>query len=187
MKKVYLSIAVAMLLCVTSSVFAQGVGLGIKAGVNFANQSITDISTDSKTGFHAGGYLVINFSETFGIQPEVLFSSMGSELPDGTSDFKYLTVPVLLRWKPIGLLSFEAGPQLGILMNAEFDGDDIGDEIKNSDFGLAVGGTVHLPLGFNASLRYVWGFANVSEIDDDHEIKNSMVQLSAGWTLFGAK
>lgn len=187
MKKVFLSIAVAILVSVSSSLFAQGVGLGVKAGVNFANQSITDISTDSKTGFLAGGYLVINFSETFGLQPEVLFSSVGSELPDGTSDFSYLTVPVLLRWKPMEFLSFEAGPQFGFLLNAEHDGDDIADDIKNSDFGLAVGGTVHLPLGFNASLRYVWGFTNVSDLGNDTEIKNSMVQLAAGWTIFGAK
>jgi len=187
MKKIFLSIAFFISLAVYSNVNAQGLGVGIKAGVNFANQSITDINTNSRTGFHVGAYAVIAFSEKWGIQPELLYSAQGSELPSETSEFNYMSIPVLLRWKPVSVLSIEAGPQFSSLLNAKIDGDDIKEDIKNSDFGLAVGATVHLPLGLNGGVRYVWGFTNVSELPDDTEVKNSVVQVYVGWTIIGAK
>lgn len=166
---------------------AQGVGIGIKGGMNFANQSITDISTDTRTGFHGGAYLVIAFSEKWGIQPELLYSSQGAELPTEASEFKYMSIPILLRFKPVSVLSIEAGPQFSKLLDAKVGSDNIKDEIKSSDFGLALGATLHLPLGLQGGLRYVWGFSNVSDLPDNTEIKNSVVQVFVGWTIFGAK
>jgi len=187
MKKIFATLAIISLITISSKIQAQGVGLGIKAGANFANQSITDISTDTKTGFHGGAYLILAFSEKWGIQPELLYSSQGAELPSSTSEFDYMSIPVLLRWKPISVLSIEAGPQFSKLVGAKIDGADVQDEFKNSDFGLAVGATVHLPLGLNAGLRYVWGFTDVNEVQNDTSVKNSVVQLYAGWTIFGTK
>ena len=188
MKKIILSFAFIAFLIVSLEVHAQGIGIGIKAGANFANQSITDISTSSKTGFHGGAYVILAFSEKWAIQPEVFYSAQGAELPDEISEFNYMSIPVLVRWKPINLLSFEVGPQFSMLMDAEVDGEDIKEQIKSSDFGLAVGATVHLPLGFNGGLRYVWGLSDIWDADiEDIEVKNSVVQLYVGWTIFGAK
>jgi len=190
MKKIILSISLFSLIAFYSHVNAQGVGLGIRGGVNFANQSITDINTDSRTGFLAGAYVILAFSEKWGIQPELLYSSQGSELPDVDElyKFNYLSIPVLLRWKPANVLSFEAGPQFSSLLSAKNDsGGSIKEQFKNSDFGLVVGATLHLPLGLNAGVRYVWGFTNVADLQDDTEVKNTAVQVYAGWTIFGAK
>lgn len=188
MKRIYLSLALVATLFVSSNVQAQGIGLGIKAGANFSNQSISDISTDSKTGFVGGAYVVLAFSEKWALQPEVLFSSQGSEVPNDVNDLSYISIPVLLRWKPISLLSIEAGPQFSSLISAvDKSGDSIKEDFKSSDFGLSVGATVHLPLGLNAGLRYNWGFSNVSDLGDDHEVKNTNVQVHVGWTIFGTK
>ncbi len=188
MKKIFLSTVVLSLLSIFSLVQAQGLGVGIKAGANFANQSITDISTDSKTGFLGGVYAVIAFSEKWGIQPELLYSSQGSEVPDNVNDFTYMNIPILLRWKPISFLSIEAGPQFSVLLDAkDQSGDSFKDKVNNSDFGLALGATIHLPLGFNGGVRYVWGFTNVSNVGDDHEVKNTTAQIFVGWTIFGKK
>lgn len=187
MKKFFLSIAFFICLAIYSNVNAQGLGVGIKAGVNFANQSITDISTSSRTGFHAGAYAVIAFSEKWGIQPELIYSAQGSELPNETSEFNYMSIPILLRWKLASVLSVHAGPQFSTLLDAKIDGDNIKDDIKNSDFGLALGAAVHLPLGLNGGVRYVWGFTNVSDLQNDTEVKNSVVQVFVGWTIIGAK
>lgn len=177
-----------LFIAVSSLVQAQGIGIGIKAGANFANQSITDWDTSTKTGFLGGAYVVLAFSEKWAIQPELLYSSQGSELPNDIKDLTYLTIPVLLRWKPISLLSIEAGPQFSSLLDAvDQSGDSIEEDFKNSDFGLAVGVTIHLPLGFNGGLRYVWGFTNVSNLGNDHEVKNTTAQIIIGWTIFGAK
>ena len=94
----------------------------------------------------------------------------------------------MLRWKPVSLLSIEAGPQFSSLIDAVDDsGSSIKEDFKNSDFGLALGATLHLPLGFNGGLRYVWGFTNVSDLGNDHEVKNTNIQIFVGWTIFGAK
>jgi len=187
MKKIFLSFTLLSITAIFSTVNAQGLGIGIKGGVNFANQSITDINTNSRTGFHVGAYAVIAFSEKWGIQPELLYSAQGSELPDETSEFNYMSIPILLRWKLASVLSVHAGPQFSTLLDAKIDGDNIKDDIKNSDFGLALGATVHLPLGLNGGVRYVWGFTNVSDLQDDTEVKNSVVQVFVGWTIIGAK
>lgn len=187
MKKIILSIAIISFIAISAQTNAQGIGVGIKGGANFANQSITSIDTDMKTGFHGGAYVVLAFSDKWAIQPELLYSGQGSEWPDSKADFNYMSIPVLLRYKPLSVLSIEAGPQFSTLLSAKVGGDDIKDDIKNSDFGLAVGATAHLPLGLNAGLRYVWGFTNVSDLPTDDEVKNTMVQLFVGWTLIGAK
>ena len=191
MKKTSIKFVLAIaLFSINSSLMAQGIGLGLKAGANFADQKITDLSTDSRTGFHGGAYLILAFSEKWAIQPEVYFSSQGSEVPDlgEVRDLDYFTIPVLLRWKPINLISIEGGPQFSTLLSAvDKNGDNIKEDFKNSDFGMALGGTVHLPLGLNAGIRYVWGFTDVNDLQDDFEVKNRMFQIYAGWTFLGAK
>ena len=190
MRKIFLSITVLLCLFITSEIQAQGIGVGIKVGANFANQSITEIDTDTRTGFNGGAYVILAFSEKWAIQPELLFSSQGSEIPDFDEvlQLDYFSIPVLLRWKPINFLSFHAGPQFSTLLSAvDKSGDSIKEDFKNSDFGLALGASVHLPLGFNGGERYVYGFADVSELQDDTEIKNKMIQVFVGWTIFGAK
>jgi hypothetical protein len=197
MKKIFLSISIISLVAVFSSLHAQGIGVGIKAGVNFSNQSIKalgnnigNINTDGRTGFNGGAYVVLAFSEKWAVQPEVLYSVEGSEIPEFNqlNQLEYLSVPILLRWKPLKLLSFEAGPQFSTLLAAkDIDGDSVKDNFKNSDFGLVIGATVHLPLGFNVGARYIWGFTNVSDLDIiDMEVKNTVGQIFAGWTIFGA-
>lgn len=187
MKKINWIIAATTLAFLPLFSYSQGIGLGIKGGMNFANQSITNISTDTRTGFAGGAYLVLNFSDKWGLQPEILFSSQGAELPSSTRELNYMTIPILLRYKPISFLSFEAGPQFSRLLEAKDENGTFTDNFKSSDFGLAVGATAHLPFGFNGGARYVWGFTNVNDLSNDTEIKNTVFQLFVGWTIFGAK
>lgn len=190
MKKIIYTLALGIfLLPFTSN--AQGIGIGIKAGANFANQNIDepDFNNESITSFHGGAYLNIMFSEKFGITPEVLYTAQGSKLNEAELNTDYIAIPVMLRWKPISLISLQAGPQFSFLTNAERnDFENVKDQLENNDFGLAVGAGVHLPLGLNVGIRYVWGFSNISkattqELPDN--IKNRTFQLYVGWTLFG--
>ena len=166
---------------------AQGVGVGIKAGANFANQDVSDIDISSATDFHLGAYVNINLSDKFGITPEVLYSAYASNWDNIKVDFDYISIPVMLRFKPIPLLSLEAGPQFSFLTKANVENiGDVKDQLKNNDFGLAFGAGLHLPLGLNAGVRYVLGFTNISDVSEQ-SIKNRTFQIYAGWTIFGAK
>ena len=168
--------------------YAQtGVGVGIKAGANFANQNVKDISTKTITNYHVGAYLNLNLSEKFGIRPEVLYSAQGSKWEDAKVDFNYVAIPVMLRVKPVEVLSLEVGPQFSFLTKAHVEGvGDVMDQLKKNDFGLAFGAGLQLPLGFNIGARYVLGFTDVSDVSES-SIKNRIFQLYAGWTFLGAK
>ena len=169
---------------------AQGVGIGIKGGANFANQDIKDVNSESITSYHIGAYINLNLSEKFGITPEFLFSAQGSSTDIGKVNTDYLSIPVMLRWKPISLISLQAGPQFGILTKAKIENvGDVKDQLQSNDFGIAVGAGVHLPLGINGGVRYIWGFTDIAEGSslDLGEAKNRNFQIYVGWTIFGAK
>lgn len=177
---------ILLILLVPFSMFAQGVGIGIKGGANFANMAIKDVSSESITDFHIGAYVNLNVSDKFGITPEILYSAQGSKVNNATVNTDYFAVPVMLRFKPISLISLEVGPQFSFLSKAKSGGVDIKSQLKNNDFGAAFGAGLHLPLGFNGGVRYVLGFTNISEVSNE-EIKNRTLQIYVGWTLFGAK
>jgi len=184
MKKSILLILV--LIIAPIAIHAQGVGFGIKGGANFADQVVKDIDVKTVTNFHAGVYLNLNFSEYFGITPEVLYTVNGTKWEDVKVNYDYIALPVMLRFMPVELLSIEVGPQFSFLTKAEVeDIGDVKDQLKNNDFGLAFGVGVHTPVGFCAGARYVLGFTNISDVSEE-SIKNRTFQLYVGWT-FGAK
>lgn len=181
------SLLFIVLVIVPFIIQAQGIGVGIKAGANWANQEIKNIDCKTVTSYHAGAYLNLNFSDKWGITPELQYSVYGSELDNAKLDLDYVAIPVMLRFKPISLLSLEVGPQFSFLTKAHLENvGDIKDQLKNNDFGLAFGAGLHLPLGFNAGARYILGFTDISEVSTE-SIKNRNIQVYVGWTIFGAK
>jgi hypothetical protein len=183
------------LIIASASVEAQVSG-GVRLGVNLANQteSGSDSETsDSKLGFLGGFYLTANFSEKFAIQPELVFSVMGSQDKDYgiNGEFNYLSVPVLLRYNLSEHINLQAGPQLGFLLSAKADfGDDsidIKEFVTGTDFGAAFGIGADVEK-FNAGIRYYLGLSNIAKDATDNEsVKNSAFQLFLGYRLFGAK
>ncbi len=178
------------LLSFPAFLFAQGLAIGIKAGANFANLSVDsdlaggDFNTSSMTSYDVGAYANINFSEKWGITPEVLWSAQGAKLDVGDFKTDYVTVPIMVRWKPIQLLFIEAGPQFNILTKAEASGQDVKDQMNSTSYCMAFGAGLNLPLRFNAGLRYVVGLTDLSDVDGI-EIKDQNFQIYVGWTIFG--
>lgn len=174
---------IIVLLFVSTATFAQ-FGLGIKGGMNFSNFNIDDAS--SRTGYHFGAFAHVPISKNIGIQPEVLFSSQGAEVLDTKVNLKYVNVPILLRLKLIEIINVHFGPQFGFATKAESDGDDILDNIKDSDFSLVFGAGLNLPLGLEAGARYNLG---VSDINDSgiafEDAKNRVFQIYVAWRLLG--
>lgn len=188
MKKSLVIFSILMLSSVL--IQAQKVGFGIKAGANFATQKVDDVldvNTKAITDYHVGAYLNLNITKHFGIRPEVLYSATGSKWNDVQVDLDYIAIPIMLRVKPISLISLEAGPQFSFLTKAERSGlGDIMDQVKKNDFGLAFGAGLNLPFGLNLGARYIFGFTDVSDVSET-SIKNRTFQLSLGWTILGAK
>lgn len=181
MKKTLLSLSLVL---ITIVAFGQAkIDIGVKAGANFAN---TDISgSESITALHGGAYALVKLAN-IGIQPEVLFSKQGSSFSGGSEvNLNYVNVPVMLKLYLPGGLNVQAGPQFGVLLNAEDeDGTDLKDNLKSSDLSAAFGAGWDAPFGLQVSARYVLGLSDINDFDGGESIKNKTFQLAIGYSLF---
>ena len=133
MKKLFLGLG----LVVGTFAFAQtSPTFGLKAGVN-----VSSISKDgyddakSKAGFSGGVFMNLPVSEQFSIQPEVMYSQLGSKVTNkysttvagntyqATSTAKlnldYITIPVMFQFRATPAFYLEAGPEFGFLTSAK--------------------------------------------------------------------
>jgi hypothetical protein len=164
----------------SSKIYAQEISGGIKGGLTMSNLYIDEDDLDDENarfGFHAGLFSQIMFLETFGIQPEILFTTKGTEatytgLVNQTVKFNlsYLELPVLLVFRPVEILEFYAGPYAGLMLgsNIEFSGlidgeDEIDrDNFNTLDYGFAAGLAMNLG-NVKAGLRYSIGLQKLAD------------------------
>jgi hypothetical protein len=185
-----------MAMVIASASFAQGFHAGIKGGVNLYKVDGRSFEQEFKHGYNLGAFAEIDFSKKWGIQPEVMWNQANTQLSnefddiydEGISELKdvklnYLSIPVLLSYKPSSLLTLQAGPQFGILINNDESLFENGrDAFKRGDFSL-VGG-VQLNLGsIKAGGRYVVGLSNINDIDNRDEWKNQGFHLYVGFKI----
>ncbi len=174
MKKLFISVAILFLGLTTTN--AQSIEYGAKIGANFAKLEGEAVSGDNLTSFHVGAIVELNLIENFSVQPELLYSSQGTEIDSEKIKLDYLSLPVLAKFYVItDKLSLEAGPQFSFLVNK-----DVPDTFKTKTFDFAaVGG-----LGYNLTsflfvqARYVVGLTDTSK---DASVTNQVIQLSAGF------
>jgi hypothetical protein len=197
MKKLVLLFVAAV---ASISSFAQ-LSIGAKAGLNLANVYGDDAEDmDLRPALHIGGYLNYAVSDAISIQPELLYSSMGAKFNEEifgsdlkvTMKFNYISVPVMFIYS-FGAINVQAGPQVSFLASGkakvEYDGEseeeDIKDQMKGVDFGVNLG--LGADFGkFNASARYLLGLSSIDK-DGEADTKNTAIQISIGYRLFGGK
>lgn len=191
MKKLRRGLLVCVaLLALASAGFAQAqFAIGVKGGLNFAKLDVSSAegTYNSRTGYHLGAFALIKLTK-IGIQPEIIFSQQGSEVKDPNlgnfeSNFSYVNIPVIVKLYTVAGINIQAGPQFGFLTSAEFDDQDIKDELKGSDISLALGLGWDLPFGLTVDGRYNLGLSDVSDSDAMGEIKNQVWQISVGFKL----
>ncbi len=186
----------AMSLVSTAPARAQ-LHVGPRIGINLAEQSLgTDfgsVSADSRTGILAGAFANYPLGAPFYLQPEVLYSSKGWSFADASVKLDYLEIPVLfgaafpLENSAIRPTVF-AGPEIGIQLSCDAEGEDCGDGYKSLDLGIVFGGGIIWGLAsFDLFLdgRYALGLTDVLDTGDvvdleDVSAKNRAWQFSAG-------
>ena len=153
--------------------------VGIKGGVNIANLSGFD--GNSRVSVHAGLFLHHTINNNWCFQPELLYSGEGQRYFDDNGNERtialgYIQVPLMIQYYPSPQLYFEAGPQVGVLVNAEDKGNNesghfnVKDDFTAAQIALGVG------LGFKATDqvilygRYNFGLTDVTRFDNivDH-------------------
>ncbi len=179
------------------SVQSQEIRLGAKLGLNVASlggDAYGVGSLGARTSFHIGGLAEIPLMGKFALQPEILYSSEGSDWSFGSAEdnlkLDYIRVPVLAKYYIIEGLSAEAGPVFGVLVGAKSDeDDDIKDNYKTFDAAFGIGATYRLNMGVFFSLRYNKGLLNVNEkyeengVTYDYKNQSNVFQVSAGYSF----
>lgn len=188
------SIVFILLLAGTTS-FAQHFELGAKAGANFSNftgaSNTANLKDKTMVGFHVGGFVSLFVGNSFAIQPEVLLSTQGAKLENGTDKrdltLTYINVPVMLKFRSAGGFYVEAGPQIGFKIHEKKYGTSE-DFAKSTDFSIAGGLGYHSPIGLGIGARYTAGISKLGDFDisspNDPDWKNGVIQVSVFYTLF---
>lgn len=172
--------------------------LGIKGGVNITKIDGKAFRDEFRYGYHLGGFAELGLGGKLGIQPEVLWNQYQTRADSSFSNvyqnsvnisnykdvkLNYLSIPILLNYKLGSLLSLQAGPQFGILLNQSKNLVQNGkDAFKTGDFSLVGGAQIHISK-IRLQGRYFVGLNNVSDISSQNKWKNQGFQLSVGLAL----
>ena len=188
-------LTVALLVFISSSAFSQGLHLGIKGGANLGKISGQSFKDEFSLGYHVGAFATIGLGEKFAIQPEVVFnqtntdtSTKFSQIYSGFNhindiELHYLSIPILLNYNINKIITLQAGPQFGILLdqnkNLLQNGEDA---FKSGAFSLVGGVQLNL-LKFRIYGRYVGGLTDLKNIQAADTWKASAIQLGVGIAL----
>lgn len=159
---------------------AQNVSFGIKGGVNISSLNQNENNPfNSKVGLYLGGLAHAHINETWAIQPEIFYSSEGAKSPNTRTSLNYINVPVLLQYMFANGLRLEAGPQLGFLVSAKSETNNVTVDNKNfksTAFSIPLGIGYLTPLGLGFDARAVLGLSDLSE-DNNPRVRSNVFQL----------
>jgi hypothetical protein len=189
--KLLLTAAISIL---SFSAFSQSFKIGAKGGATINKISGQTFKDQFSYGYHIGGFATIGLGKKFAIQPEVLFNQINVDSSSKFSDIyqfnklnnvqlKYLTIPLLLNYNAGRLITLQAGPQFGILMNKSNTLVQNGkNAFKSGD--LSMLGGIQLNIShFKIYGRYAVGLNNINDIDNKDKWTNQSIQLGVGLTL----
>lgn len=194
MKLKNLFLGLGLLALATGTAFAQTFNLGIEAGANFSNFIGGDVSssgvTNSRLGLVGGGFLNLNFGNSFAIHPEVLYEQKGGkDTANNTYQLDYVEVPILLKFS---LGSPVINP--GILVGPTFSWNTVAQvattggntsqitDANGSDIGLMGGIEVDIDK-FLVTGRYEVGLNDVTKSSSGNNIQNGTLTFLVGYSF----
>jgi hypothetical protein len=196
MKKTFILLGLVVLLSLGAS--AQGgFRLGVKGGLNLNRVNGQSFNDEFDMGYMAGAFAEIDINKFIGIQPELLYSQTMTKrssfsalynsrftqsflIDNAYTRLNYLSIPVLLRLNLGKLITFNAGPQYGILIGQDKNVlTNAQNAFKTGDISAVVGAQLNLS-SFRIYGRYVAGLQNINAIDDKETWKTASLQLGLG-------
>jgi len=175
---------------------AQGFSFGPKVGANITGISGLQFKKGFEFGYHIGGFAEVMLSEKIGIQPEVLWSQTSlttssslsdlysTSLPELTKiNLNYISIPLLLNIRPTKFITFQVGPQFGILQDKKNSvATNVQSAFKSGDFSMLAGVQLKV-LAFRIYGRYAIGLTDINEIPNQDAWKSRTLQLGIGLGL----
>jgi hypothetical protein len=179
---------------------AQNINYGLSLAGNATNIQGNGISNSYYLGFAGGGFARISLNNKWDLQPEILYNYENSKSdasfinyynvdgnPNASNQVKlsYISIPVLFGYKVNKLLTINAGPQYSFLV---YDNEDLilankADAFKRNDFGIVAGLQIDLA-NVRFFANYVFGLANINNIDNRYKWYNRQILLGMNFNLF---
>ncbi len=176
---------------------------GVKAGVNINKISGQSYSSGFNFNYQLGAFAQFNFSNRFGLQPEINFVQASSEFSNDQTDIysdlflggsqksaklSYLEIPLLLNIN-VGIskhVKIQIGPSYGALLNKtinnlrSYNTDSL--NYKKADWSAIGGLWIQLPL-INFGARYKLGLSDVNNSLKSETWRNQAIQIFVGVTF----
>lgn len=177
-----------------SSAFSQGFTIGVKGGASLGKMTGQAFKDEFTLGYQVGGFVTIPLGKRFAIQPEVLFGQTNLDTSSKFSDvyqfnninnvqLKQLSIPIMLNVNLNKYITFQAGPQFGVVLDQNKNLLENGkDAFKSGNFSLAGGVQLNL-LKFRIYGRYVGGLTNLDNVGNKENWNAQFIQLGVGIAL----
>lgn len=205
MKKIILTIIIFFPLFSFSQL-----GIGLKAGLNFANvTNASSINSSSRSGFMFGIFLEPSSKKIISSKTELIYSRQGYDFKNGTTtgnvNLDYLIIPQGMCINITHFVQLQLGAQIAFLLNAKADTatssgstnsySGIMSLYNKIDYGFALGAEIHPYKGLLVGARYNISLANLYSSAQSGQMpsfsaadaKNNVVQIFAGWKFGGYK
>ena len=179
---------------ITFASYSQGFQVGFKGGTTLNKITGKSFNEQFTFGYHIGAYAAIKLTNKFAFQPEVLFNQVNLDTSNDYSSIykfnkmnhislKYLSIPLLLNYKANKLITLQAGPQFGVLMNKSKTLVENGkDAFKSGDLSMLAGVQLNI-LSFKIYGRYSIGLNNINDISNQDKWQNQSIQIGVGFKL----
>ena len=174
--------------------------IGAKAGVNINKIQGQSYKTGFNYNYMLGAFMQFNFSNRFGLQPEVNFVQSSSDFTNDPSDvyndlfrdgtqksakLDYLKIPLLLNIN-VGEskhVKLQIGPEFGGVLKETVDSLKASKDIfKKADWSAVGGLWIQIPF-INLGARYELGLTNINAIDNKDTWKNQGFTVFVGFTF----
>ena len=158
-----------------SAYFADSEEFGIPDGI------------DTRTSLGLSVQYDYYFSKTWSIKAKLNYDPKGTglDLIEEKVKLNYITLPVMANWhfgkRKRWYLNF--GPYFGTLLSASFNGEDVKDDFKSTDFGFDLGIGVKIPIGGTMFFIETDGQSSFSTPSEDisaEDVRLSRSTLSVG-------
>lgn len=163
---------------------------GIKGGYNLAAVSFDGVGeTGQRNGFHIGVYGEEFISDSFSIQPELLYSQQGYKITDSNGTFtqklNYINLPIMFKAYPSKNFFLEVGPQIGLAISHKEVYEGLFNSTQeynpdNFDWGFNFGGGIKTDSGISLGVRYHLG---LGDLYDQGKAQNRVWLFSVGFNL----
>lgn len=169
--------------------------VGLKAGANVFQVTGKPFDEEFRFGYHLGAFASINIGNEWGVQPELLWNTIKTRTGKSLDtlydlgnlmdiSLNYLSIPILVSFTPTELLTLQAGPQFGILVNPHQTTLQNGaDAFSSGDFSMLLGAQLNAgPV--RGGIRYVIGLNNINDISEQEKWINNGLQIYVGMRIF---